>query len=279
MLMNDYKATYSIEELANKWGCKLETVIRHIEDGYLPLYCKSYVVNTTSEAAKATLAIPIRHKEKAAELVKMVDEYNQAHPVENVFSFEKNCTVKIGSDCSIANDRLIDRELDELKKKKELINTAFVNGELTEDEFQNQFMSILDEENDLEGMRQSDILSAGSIDQFSLCFIYSDDILKFEKQFHIQSSEKTTNIQPPSIKRANSYNDCIAQVIADFTEINDYPPATVEEVLNRMKNKPPLGTTVEFNNGYVSVDGSSPKEISKLSRAIKRLLDQQKPNA
>ena len=68
-------------------------------------------------------------------------------------------------------------------------------------------------------------------------------------------------------------------MIADFTEINDYPPATVEEVLNRMKNKPPLGMIIEFNNGYVSVDGSTPKELSKLSRAIKRLLEQQKINA
>jgi hypothetical protein len=273
--MNDYKTTYSIEELAIKWGCKVETVIRHIEDGQLPLYCKSYVVHTISENAKATIAIPIRNKEKAAFLVKMVEEYNQAHPAENPL-FENNCTLKIGSDCSIANDWLVNRELNKLIKKKEIIKTKFENGELTDDEFEDQFMSLLDEEKELEEMRQSDILNAGSIDQFSLCFLYSDDILNFEKQFHAESSPKTTNIQPPSIKRANSYNDCIAQVIADFTDINDYPPATVEEVINRMKNKPPLGTVVEFNNGYVSVDGSTPKEISKLSRAIKRLLEQKK---
>ena len=273
--MNDYKATYSIEELAHKWGCKLETVIRHIEDGCLPLYCKSYVVQMTSEVSKITSVIPIKNKEKAAELLKIVDEYNQKNPQENPFC-EKYCKVKIGSNFSIGNDRLIDRELDKLNNKKELKKTAFINGELTDDEFENQFMSILDEENELEEIRQSDILSAGSIDQFSLCFIYSDDILNFENQFHIQSPQKTTNIQPPSIKRANSYNDCIAQVIADFTEINDYPPATVEEVLNRMKNKPPLGTIVEFNNGSVSVDGSTPKEIFKLSRTIKRLLEQLK---
>jgi hypothetical protein len=87
---------------------------------------------------------------------------------------------------------------------------------------------------------------------------------------------KATNNPSPTVKRANSYNDCIAKVIAEFTEINGYSPTTVEEVINRMKQKPPLGTIVEFCGDNVSIDGSTPKAISNLSRSIKRLLEQQK---
>lgn len=93
------------------------------------------------------------------------------------------------------------------------------------------------------------------------------------------STTMQTHIKPPAIQRANDFNECIAQVIADFMEVNAYAPTTVGEVINRMKHKPPLGTIVDFRDNEVSIDGSTPKPIANLERAIKRLLEQQKNSA
>ncbi len=70
--------------------------------------------------------------------------------------------------------------------------------------------------------------------------------------------------------------DALRQVITDFNEINGYPPTTTGEVINRMKFNPPLGTIIDFVGDEISINGSTPKPISKLERAIRRLLVQKK---
>jgi hypothetical protein len=82
------------------------------------------------------------------------------------------------------------------------------------------------------------------------------------------------NAKPQTINRINDFNECIALAIADFTEINSYMPTTVNEVINRMKYNPPLGFIVAFCGKEVSINGSMPKSIAKVERAIKRLLGQ-----
>jgi hypothetical protein len=127
-------------------------------------------------------------------------------------------------------------------------------------------------------VEDEDIVEASS-DNFAQCFIYLDDIEDFEKKFSIEKATplKSTNTGPsPLVQRARDYNHCIAQVISDFTETNGYQPTTVDEVLNRMRYKPPLGMIIDFQQDAISIDGASPKPIKNLIRAIKRLLEEQK---
>jgi hypothetical protein len=126
-------------------------------------------------------------------------------------------------------------------------------------------------------VEDEDIVEASS-DNFAQCFIYLDDIEDFEKKFSIDKTPplKSTNAVPsPLVQRARDYNQCIAQVISDFTETNGYRPTTVDEVLNRMRYKPPLGMIIDFQQDAISIDGASPKPIKNLIRAIKRLLEEQ----
>lgn len=84
------------------------------------------------------------------------------------------------------------------------------------------------------------------------------------------------NAKPLTVKRTGCYNDCIVSVINDFIENNRYSPTTVEEVINRMRYQPPMGTIIEFRGKNVSINGAAPKPIGNLERAIKRLFAQQK---
>ena len=58
-----------------------------------------------------------------------------------------------------------------------------------------------------------------------------------------------------------------------------YAPATDDEVINRMKHKPPLGIMIEFLGKEVRIDNSEKKLLSSLIRAIKRQLALQKKMA
>lgn len=126
----------------------------------------------------------------------------------------------------------------------------------------------------------SDDIALLALDNFHHCFIYGADIEKFEKQYNIQNSEANVkplvNFNQPIVLRANDYNECIAQVITDFIDANGYAPTTTVEVVNRMKNKPPLGFNLSFQDNIISINGSTPKPIHNLERAIKRLLEQKK---
>lgn len=117
----------------------------------------------------------------------------------------------------------------------------------------------------------------------SVLFIRLEALEECAKLLNDSEPEKlngiTGNSIKPEVKRENNFNKCIAEVIADFTEVNEYAPTTVEEVINRMKYKPPLGFIVNFRDAEVSIDGSKPKTIDKLERAIRRLLEQQKSSS
>jgi hypothetical protein len=90
----------------------------------------------------------------------------------------------------------------------------------------------------------------------------------------VEPTVSNTEFKHPTIQRANDYNENIAQTIEEFTQINHYAPTTVEEVIGRLKNIPPLGTTVDFKNDTVSINGSKPKKLDSLKRTIKRILAQ-----
>ena len=121
-------------------------------------------------------------------------------------------------------------------------------------------------------------IAIAALDNFSQCIILKKDIENFEKKHNLSkagdSRATNTNINPPNIQRANDFNKCIAQVIEDFIEINNYSPISVVEVLNHMKHRPPLGTMIDFRDDQVSINGSSPKSIVNVERAIKGLLKQ-----
>ena len=123
-------------------------------------------------------------------------------------------------------------------------------------------------------------IAIASTDNYSQCFFYLGDILKFESEFNVLNleciSSQNSPQKQPNIQRANNFNECIAQVIADFSDSNGYPPTTTGEVINRMKFNPPLGTIINFVDNEISINGSTPKPISKLERTIRRLLEQQK---
>ncbi len=275
--MLDFRFKYSITELAAKWECSEKSIINYIDDGFLPLYCKTYVVTYITGDATSRISIPIRNRDKATDLLKLVDDCNVKHPVDNPL-LPNNCTVTVGDDCCIANDALVDKQLADLKISKQQIYSALQSKELTEKEAQEKLNLIDDKISAPEECRFSEILIANSIEKFSECFIYHDDVETIENQLTIKNPEKsihTTRIKQPTIQRANSFNDCFAQVMVDFTESNGYPPTTIEEVINRMKHTPPLGVIINFCDAGVSIDGSTPKAMSKVNRAIKRLLVQQ----
>ena len=91
-------------------------------------------------------------------------------------------------------------------------------------------------------------IAIASTDNYSQCFFYLVDILKFESEFNVLNLEcispsinhqKHINYQKqPIVQRVNDFNECIAQVITDFNVINGYPPTTTGEVINRMKFNP-----------------------------------------
>ncbi|MSP27498.1 MAG: hypothetical protein EXR80_03395 [Methylococcales bacterium] len=85
-----------------------------------------------------------------------------------------------------------------------------------------------------------------------------------------------TNNKPPIIQRVNDFNKCMAQVIYDFNEDNGYQATTVEEVINRLKHKPPHDFIISCSDNKISVDGSTPKPIANVERTIKGLRNQQK---
>jgi hypothetical protein len=74
------------------------------------------------------------------------------------------------------------------------------------------------------------------------------------------------------VLRMSKYNQCIIEAINDFTEVTGYAPTTIDEVIGRMKNKPPHGFSIEFKDKQVSIDNSTPYKISDLKRAIERQL-------
>lgn len=123
-------------------------------------------------------------------------------------------------------------------------------------------------------------IAIAASDNYSQCFFYLVDILKFESEFNVLNLDfalPSKNYQKqPIVQRANDFNECIAQVITDFKENNGYAPTSTVEVINRMKFKPPLGTIINFVGNEISINGSIPKPIAKLERAIRRLLEPQK---
>lgn len=119
-------------------------------------------------------------------------------------------------------------------------------------------------------LEEEDIAYA-SLDDFSQCFVCLKDVEKFEQNF-VKSKEFNKKNNPALIKRKNDFNECIAQVVAEFIEANGYEPTAIEEVMNRMRYSPPFGYIIDFSGNEVSVNGSSTKEITLVKRTIKRLL-------
>jgi hypothetical protein len=103
-------------------------------------------------------------------------------------------------------------------------------------------------------------------------------MMEFER--HIGDNEPESNASTQmniielSKKRSSRYNDCVIQVITAFTEINGYPPTSVDEVIGRMKHQPPDDYDVVFEKATVSMQGKYEKfyPIDRLEYAIKRQL-------
>lgn len=103
-------------------------------------------------------------------------------------------------------------------------------------------------------------------------------MMEFERHIRDNESESNAstqmNIIELSKKRSSRYNDCVIQVITEFTEINGYPPTSVDEVIGRMKHQPPDDYDVVFEKATVSMQGKYGVfyPIDKLEYAIKRQL-------
>ena len=71
------------------------------------------------------------------------------------------------------------------------------------------------------------------------------------------------------IERSNDFNVCIEEVIDDFIDVNGYPP-TADEIIKRMKHRPPNGTICDFNKEGVRINnGTKVRSIESLKRSIK----------
>ena len=80
-------------------------------------------------------------------------------------------------------------------------------------------------------------------------------------------------IEPKNAKiiRENDFNVCLNEVIKEFTKVNGYHPS-VNSTLERLKEKPPHGYSVNPGKEGISIDGSSPKSERKVKEIIGRLL-------
>jgi hypothetical protein len=119
-------------------------------------------------------------------------------------------------------------------------------------------------------------IAIASTEHFSQCFFLINDILEYEKKHrfyltNLNDASKTNKTDLPLIKRASKFNECIAQAMFEFKKDNGYSPTSVDEVLNRIKHKPPRGFQSEFNNDHIIIEDVK-TDIRNFERSIKRLL-------
>ncbi len=120
-------------------------------------------------------------------------------------------------------------------------------------------------------LEEEDIAYA-SLDDFSQCFVCLKDVENFVKSQELDKNANTeSSILELNIKRENDFNSCLAEVIKEFISANEYPP-TIDEVLHRLKLKPPNAFRVMLTRKDLSIEGSSPRKLDNVRRTIKKLL-------
>ncbi len=116
--------------------------------------------------------------------------------------------------------------------------------------------------------------------------VRSEALIEFERLFfeNENENEKDNEVEkntgakskPLKVQREGEFVFCIREVVKEFTYANGYAPASVDEVINRLKRKPPDSIKIEFLGKEVRIENSEKKPLNNFVRAIKRELALQK---